>query len=111
MSESSVIDKIEKGKQVGGRLWTEIEGVKYYESAGIQKWGQAYRVGLTKIAEENMVQEIFEVDEVKEFSTLSEAIEYLTDNSSITFESMNTSKGQKIFNPDVIYSEKGNIWD
>jgi hypothetical protein len=40
---------------------------------------------------------------------LSEAIEYLADNSSITLESMNTSKGQKIFNPDVIYSEKGSF--
>lgn len=106
MSESSIISKIEKGKQVGGRLDTDIKGVKYYESAGIQKWGESYRVGIFKIAEENMAQEIFEINEVKEFSTLLEAIEYLKDNSPITFESMNTSKGQKIFDPSIIYSER-----
>jgi len=110
MSESFVISKIEKGKQVGGRVWSDIEGVTYYESAGIQKWGESYRVGIFKIAEENMAAEIFEINEVKEFSTLSGVIEYLKTNSPITFDSMNTLKGQKVFDPSVIYSETSVIY-
>ena len=106
MIESSVINKIEKGKQFGSRLTLEIAGVKYYESAGIQKFGQYYRVGICKIAEENMAQDLFDIDEVKEFPTLSEAIEYLQDNSPISFDLMNTCKGQRLFDLSIIYSEK-----
>ena len=58
-------------------MHTDTHGVKYYESAGIQKWGESRRVGIFKVAEENMAQDLFEIEEIKKFSTLTEAIEYL----------------------------------
>jgi hypothetical protein len=107
MDLTRFIQLVENGKQLGADIWKERDAEMIYESAGIQKWNGRYRVGVTIIAESDMAAEDFEVDEVSEFNTVEEAIEYLKKQSSVPVESMDVCKGQKIFSPEALYSERG----
>ena|SRR5688572_5339319 len=106
MDLTRFIQLVENGKQLGGSICKERDAETFYEDAGIQKWNGKFRVGVTKIAESDMDAENFEVDEVLEFNTINEAIEYLKEQSSVPVESMDICKGQKIFNPEILYSER-----
>ena len=92
--------KIENGKQIGFKHFFDEKDKRYCEWVGLQKWNGIYKVYIGKIEENKMVAEEFERDEIREFQTLSEALDYIKANSSVSIEKMNVCKGQRIFNPE-----------
>lgn len=97
---------VESGRQIGARMSLKMDDEPYYETAAIQKWNEKYRVSVMRIAESKMDSDDYEIDEVVELSCLDEAIQYLSDHSSVPFESMKTLKGQKLFDPEYLYSQR-----
>ena len=103
----TVEELIEAGKQVGSTIDSIEAGKIYYNSAAIQKWQGSYRVNLFKVAYDNMDES--EVDETLEFRSLSEAFGHVEENSPIVIASMGTLKGQKLFDPEFLYSNDSRI--
>ncbi len=90
---------IEAGKQVGKSFSFNHNDCTYWSSVGIQKHGGAYKVYIDVIEESQMIAEVYEREEVTQFSTALEAIDYITSETQLDVEDLKTCKGQKIFNP------------
>lgn len=95
------IQAIEAGKQRGLSKSTEINGVKYWCGAAIQKQGQEYFVHVYVIDEENMAQEKYEVYFTRIFPSLDEAVKSIDSNGHVKYSEFNALKGQKLFNPGI----------
>lgn len=96
---TDLIKAIERGKQRGCSKLLVIDGIKYWIDIAIQKYEQKYYVHYSKIKEENMAQELFEEDYIKEFTVLDKALDHLKAHSEISLEQMSALKGQKLFDP------------
>lgn len=105
MNPLHAVHLIESGKQVGATMDTTENGVRYYNSIGVQKWRDKFRANVCRIAYEDMASEQFEIDEVVELVSLEDALDYLTRNSCVPVELLDVCKGQKLFSPEHIYSE------
>jgi hypothetical protein len=107
MNPLHAIYLIESGKQVGASLDTTENGICYHNSIGVQRWQDRFRVNISRIAYDDMASDQFEVDEVVEFATLDDALDYLTSHSCVPIEDLDVCKGQKMFSPTHMYSEGG----
>lgn len=91
---------LEDGKQLGKVISYKCGGKTFWSSVGIQKWQNYYKVYIDEIEEDKMASEEYARDEIKKFSTLTEALEFIQKNTKINTSDLNPCRGQKIFNPN-----------
>lgn len=93
---------IEDGKQRGRSKSEQIDDVQYVHDAAIQKVNGKYRVHVSKIREQDMASEQYEIYFTREFESLPLAVSCLEENSPIKFSELAACKGQRIFNADLL---------
>jgi len=99
MSIDKVINKIEKGKQIGKIFSFKSGDETIWSSVAIQKINDFYRVYIDEISESKMNIEEYNKEYLKSFTNIKDAISFLNKNSQIELIDLQTLKGQKIFNP------------
>lgn len=97
------IDKLifwlEDGKQIGTVFEFYKDNQKYWSSIGVQKWGNAFKVYIDEILEEEMDAENYTREEIRLFNCAVEALNFIKNYSNADIEKLSPCKGQKIFNP------------
>ena len=95
---NSLTQAIEEGKQRGHSKFEKIGDEQYLHQAAIQKVNSKYRAHVSKIREQDMACEHYEIYFTREFESLPHAVACIEDNSPINFSDLKPCKGQKIFN-------------
>ncbi|MBR4085804.1 MAG: hypothetical protein IKK33_16125 [Lachnospiraceae bacterium] len=95
-----MIDKIEKGVQLGVEKRIEKGQKVYWYSYAIQKKENVYYVYECEIAEDNMAQELYEFENVYRYLSLEEVQNKFPNKYEISFKDIHALKGNKIFNVD-----------
>jgi tRNA threonylcarbamoyladenosine modification (KEOPS) complex Cgi121 subunit len=90
---------LSSNKQIGESFSFNKEGEECFSSVAIQRWGDVYKVYVDEIMESQMACENYIRDEVLEFNSAEEAIEFVSIETMATLENLTPSKGQKIFDP------------
>lgn len=91
---------IEKGKQLG-KVFSFIRNDEIvWSSVGIQKWNGIYKVYVDEIYEKDMYNEDYLRDEIRRFNNLSDAINYINENTETNLSYLKPCKGQRVFNPN-----------
>ncbi|WP_421849466.1 hypothetical protein [Marinomonas sp.] len=86
-------------KQVGKVFSYEKCGELCWSSVAIQKYEGIIKLYIDEILESQMDSENYLREEILKFSTIEEAIDYLSNESQVRIEDLSPCKGQKIFNP------------
>ncbi len=102
MEQKNLIDWIENGKQIGKAIYYTKDGDTYWQSVGIQKWNNNYKVYFFEILKSKMMSDEGEEELIREFKTMEEAKSYVESVSQIPFIELTPLKGQKVFNPSAI---------
>jgi len=92
--------QIDNGKQLGSRFSFMKNKKTIWSSVGIQKYNENYMVFIDEIDEHNIIAEIYSREEIKEFISLREALDYIEYSTALTFDKLLPCKGQRIFNPE-----------
>lgn len=100
MDYQKQIQWISKGKQIGVSLTFEKNGEPCWSSVAVQKWNDVVQVYFYEILESQMAAENFIKDELHKFSSIEEALEYISKNTEATPEELAPLKGTKIFVPE-----------
>ena len=95
-----MISKIELGKQLGIEKRIQKEQNNYWYLYAIQKKENIYYVYECEIAEDNMVKEVFEYENVYKYSSLEDVKKYFPHKYETCFDDIHVLKGAKIFNVD-----------
>lgn len=94
-----IVDKIERGKQVGQRFSFLLNGTVFWSSVGIQKWKGEYKVFVDEVQEDRMTAEDYQRQEIITFAAIEDALQYIKDCTYTELDKLAPCKGQKIFNP------------
>ena len=99
-SMESIIRTIEKGQQLGKRFSFIKDKKIIWSSIGIQKYNGNYKVYVDEIEEGKMSDGEYAREDIKVFNTISEAFDFISQTTTISWNQLSYCKGQKIFNPD-----------
>jgi hypothetical protein len=102
LGQNKLFNLLERGKQLGHRISFERSGQLYWSGIGIQKVKNVYKVAVYEIAESKMASEEFEREEVRSFEDFAEAIRHIENTTAIKASDLQSCKGQRIFNPDLL---------
>ncbi len=95
-----MINKIEKGVQLGVEKRIQ-KGQKYFwYSYALQKKDNIYYVYECEIAEDKMAQELYEFENVYKYFSLEEVYNQFPNRYEISINDIHVLKGNKIFNID-----------
>lgn len=95
-----MIDKIEKGIQLGVEKRIQKGQKFFWYSYALQKKDNIYYVYECEIEEDNMAQELYEFENVYKYLSLEEVQTRFPDKYEISFNDIHVLKGNKIFNVD-----------
>ena len=95
-----MINKIEKGIQLGVEKRIQKGQKFFWYSYALQKKGNIYYVYECEIEEDNMAQELYEFENVYKYLSLEEVQTRFSDKYGISFNDIHVLKGNKIFNVD-----------
>lgn len=102
MEQKNLIDWIENGKQIGKAIYYTRDADTYWQSVGIQKWLDNYKVYFFEILKSKIMSDEGEVEIIREFNSMEDAIAYFESVSQIPFIELTPLKGLKVFNPSAI---------
>jgi len=80
---NKICNLIERGKQLGRSFYFERNGDSVWTSVAIQKHQNVYYIQVLEIYESDMASEEFIRDEIKEFASLQESLEFITENTQV----------------------------
>lgn len=95
-----MINKIEKGIQLGVEKRIQKGQKFFWYSYALQKKDNIYYVYECEIEEDNMAQELYEFENVYKYVSLEEVQTRFPDKYEISFNDIHVLKGNKIFNVD-----------
>jgi len=97
--DTKIIRSIESGRQLGIRDKTVIDGKVLWISIAIQKYGNSHKTYTAEIYEDDVASEKYQREEIRRFSNINDALQYLKDYARTDSSLLASCKGQKIFNP------------
>ena len=90
---------VDRGKQVGDVFSFHRNDLLYWSSVAIRKWDGVIKLYVDEILESQMNAEKYEREEILEFDSVENALNYVSENTMVSLKKMMPCKGQKIFNP------------
>lgn len=99
IDNKKIFEWLSSGKQLGVRGKVTQNNETVWLSMGIQKYGAAYKTYISEIFDSKIDIEDYLREEIREFSTVEAALEYLNQESRLGIFDLSPCRGQKIFNP------------
>ena len=100
--ENKQIRLISEGKQLGYRFSFVENGQTIWCSVGVQLHDGKFKVYVDEIEESKMDAEEYRKDVGVSFANLSDALDWVRENTQISPDNLHPCKGLKIFNPAFI---------
>ena len=100
--ENKQIRLISEGKQIGARFSFVEHGKTIWCSLGIQFHDGKFKVYLDEIEEGKMDVDEYRKDVGISFTSVSDALDWVRENTQISLDELQPCKGLKIFNPVFI---------
>lgn len=95
-----MLNKIEKGQQLGLEKRIFKDGGYVWYSYAVQKKNDVYYTYECEIKEENMAAEIYEFENIFKYSSLDEVKENFPHRYETLFSDIQPLKGSRIFNAE-----------
>jgi len=102
--EEQALRKIESGRQVGKKFSFVKNGETYWAAVALQKHDEKYKVYFYDIMEKDMAAENYWTEYKLLFSTLDEALLFISSNINVDTNDLRPLTGSKIFDPNTIMS-------